>query len=55
MQTDHTLTQSGFNTDYLHLVRVLKARRQYEGKELTDIALNNLKNAHVKTTHPCTH
>jgi hypothetical protein len=55
MQTDHTLTTSGLNTDYLHLVKVLQARRQYEGKELTDIALNNLKNAHVKTTHPCTH
>ena len=49
MQTDHTLTTSGFNTDYLHLVKVLKARRQYEGKELANIALNNLKNAHVKT------
>jgi hypothetical protein len=49
MQTDHTLTQSGLNTDYLHLVKVLQARRQYEGKELTDIALNNLKNAKVIT------
>lgn len=38
--------------NYKQLGRVVEARQEYTDEELAQIALNNLKQAHVKTVLP---